>query len=194
MSNFIVLKKREKVIDFGTGCGIIPLMIYDKEKNNEIYAIEIQEKLAKLALKNVEINNLQQEIHIINNDIKNLKNVFPGEKFNVITANPPFMSLGRGKQNSTEDQLLARHEINIDLDSIFQISNYLLKRRGRLYIIHRADYLVPLIVKLKNNNLEPKLINIVYTKQGQSAKRVLIEARKDGGTELKILPPLYLKN
>ncbi|MFZ2330811.1 MAG: methyltransferase [Atribacterota bacterium] len=193
LAEFAKIKNREKIVDLGTGCGIIPLLLYHPEKNNLIYGIEIQEKLVSLARRSVTINNLDKHIHILQADIKNLKEKFSAEYFDVITVNPPYIPGGRGKSSSKHEQLIARHEININLDNILKMSNYLLKKGGRLYLIHRSDIFVPVIMALKKHSLEPKKLQFVYTKKDKEAKRFLCEARKEGGTELKVLTPISLE-
>jgi tRNA1Val (adenine37-N6)-methyltransferase len=192
LARFVHTKKREKIIDLGTGCGIIPLLIYNQSINNYIYAIEIQEKLADIAKRNVILNHLEENICVINDDIKNLKKQFPGEFFDVTTVNPPYIQAGKGKISETTEQLLARHEINMTLDNMAAISSYLLKKRGRFYLIHRADRLISVIMALKKYRLEPKTLQFVYTRKNNTARRFLLEARKNGGTELKVLAPLFL--
>jgi tRNA1Val (adenine37-N6)-methyltransferase len=192
LSKFVKVKNREKIIDLGTGCGIIPLMIYKPSLNNIIYAVEIQENMANTAKRNISLNKLNDKIHIIQDDMKNLYGRFQGESFDVITANPPYIPLGKGKPSIKNEQLLARHEINVNMDGLVSICSYLLKKRGRFYLIHRADSLVPIIMMLKKYHLEPKILQFVYTRKNHGAKRFLIEARKEGGTELKVLVPLIL--
>ncbi|MDD3539065.1 MAG: methyltransferase [Atribacterota bacterium] len=192
LSQFVKVKNREKIIDLGTGCGIIPLLIYHPQKNNIIYGVEIQEKLASLAKRNVSLNNLENQIYILQDNINTLKEKFTGESFDVAIANPPFLPSGRGKSSSQKEQLIARHEINMNLESLVLIANYLLKKGGRLYLIHRADIFIPVIMILKRYYLEPKVLQFIYTKKDIPAKRFLMEARKEGGTELKVLTPLFL--
>lgn len=169
-------------------------MIYDPTKNNIIYAVEIQKKMADIANKNVKLNNLENNIHVIHDDVLNLKNLFCNQFFDVVTANPPYIPIGKGKLNEIKEQILARHEIHLNIESMISISSYLLKKRGRLYFIHRVDNLVSIITTLKKYTLEPKVLKFVYTgsNEKQNAKRVLIEARKDGGTELKVEKPIFL--
>jgi tRNA1(Val) A37 N6-methylase TrmN6 len=154
--------------------------------------VEIQEKLVSLAKRNVSLNNLEKQIHILKDNINSLKEKFPGESFDVAIANPPFLPSGRGKSSSQKEQLIARHEINMNTEDLMIISNYLLKKGGRFYLVHRADIFVPVIMTLKKYYLEPKVLQFVYTKKDSPAKRFLMEARKEGGTELKVLTPLFL--
>lgn len=193
LAQFVNLKNKEKIMDLGTGCGIIPLMIYNPNQNNMIYAVEIQENLAGIAQRNVSLNHLDDQINIIHDDMRNLKKRFQSESFDVIIANPPYIPVGKGKPSATDEQLLARHEINMTLESMALICCYLLKKKGRLYLIHRSDSLIPVIMTLKKYQLEPKVLQFIYTMKNHHARRFLIEARKNGGTELKVMTPRFLK-
>ncbi len=194
LSEFVKVRYGERVIDLGTGCAIIPLMIYNPTKKNTIFAVEIQEKLANIARRNVSLNNLEESISVISDDMRNLFKQFQSESFDVATANPPYIPLGKGKQNIRDSQLLARHEINIDLESLISICNFLLKKRGRLYLIHRADRFIPVVMLLKKYQFEPKLLQFIHTRKNEKAKRFLIESRKEGGTELEVLSPRLLNH
>ncbi len=194
LSGFVKVRYGERVIDLGTGCAIIPLMIYNPTKKNTIFAVEIQEKLANIARRNVSLNNLEESISVISDDMRNLFKQFQSESFDVATANPPYIPLGKGKQNVRNSQLLARHEVNIDLESLISICHFLLKKRGRLYLIHRADRFVPVVMLLKKYQFEPKLLQFIHTRKNEKAKRFLIESRKEGGTELEVLSPRLLNH
>jgi len=94
--DFIRLKNYEKIIDLGTGSGIIPLFLLGKKKGLSIYGIEIQKDLADMARRSVKLNKLQNEITIIQEDFRNLKNIFKNQQFDVVVSNPPYISMGAG--------------------------------------------------------------------------------------------------
>ncbi len=194
LSQFVKVKNREKIIDLGTGCGIIPLMIYHPTQRNRIYGVEIQDKLVRIAQKNVMINHLENQISILHDDAKNLRRQFHNEFFDVITTNPPYIAFGKGKISMKDDERLARHEILLTLENIMSICSFLLKKGGRLYLIHRADSFIPVVMSLKKYHLEPKLLQFVFTRKNHHATRFLLEARKEGGTELRVLTPLFLNH
>lgn len=189
--NFIRVKNYEKIIDLGTGSGIIPLLLFGKRKGLSIYGIEIQKDLADMARRSVELNKLQNYITIIQEDFRNLKNIFKNQQFDVVISNPPYISLGQGKVNPSSSKAIARHEIKGDLEDIISVSNYLLKNKGRIYLIYKSSKLVKLIITLKKYSIEPKVVKFIHPRQGESANLVLLEGVKKGKEELKIEDPIF---
>jgi len=190
--NFIRLKNYENIIDLGTGSGIIPLLLFSKRKGLSIYGIEIQKELADMARRSVELNKLQNYIIIIQEDFRNLKNIFKNQQFDVVVSNPPYISLGQGKINPLSSKAIARHEIKGDLEDIISVSNYLLKNKGRIYLIYRSAKLIKLVLALKKFGIEPKVIKFIHPQPGEKANLVLLEGIKGGKEELKIENPIFL--
>ncbi len=189
--NFIRVKNYEKIIDLGTGSGIIPLLLFGKRKGLFIYGIEIQKNLADMARKSIELNKLQNHITIIQEDLKNIKDVFKNQQFDVVVSNPPYISIGQGKINPSSSKAIARHEIKGDLEDIISASNYLLKNKGRIYLIYRSAKLIKLLLALKKYSIEPKVVKFIHPRQGKNANLVLLEGIKGGKEELKIEDPIF---
>jgi len=194
LANFIQLKNYEKIIDLGTGSGIIPLLLYPKKKGLSIFGIELQKKLADMAQRSIELNNLENSITIISEDLKKARNIFKSGYFDVVVSNPPYISLGQGKINPLDSRAIARHEINCNLDDIISTSNYLLKNKGRIYLIYKSSKLNQLILTLKKYNIEPKVIQFIHSNINEPACLVLLAGIKGAKAELKINPPLFLYN
>ena len=190
--NFIRLKNYENIIDLGTGSGIIPLLLFGKKKGLSIYGVEIQKDLADMARRSVELNKLQNGIIIIQEDFRNLKNNFKNQQFDVVVSNPPYISMGQGKINPSSSRAIARHEIKGDLEDIISVSNYLLKNKGRIYLIYRSAKLIKLVITLKRYGIEPKVIKLIHPRPGENANLVLLEGVKGGKEELKIEDPIFL--
>ena len=190
--NFIRLKNYENVIDLGTGSGIIPLLLFAKRKGLSIYGIEIQKDLADMARRSVELNKLQNDITIIQEDFRNLKNIFKNQQFDIVVSNPPYLSPGQGKINPSSSRAIARHEIKGDLEDIIAVSNYLLKNKGRIYLIYKSAKLIKLVIALKKYGIEPKVIKFIHPRPGENANLVLLEGIKSGKEELKIKDPIFL--
>jgi len=191
--NFIRVKNYEQVIDLGTGSGIIPLLLFGKRKGLSIYGVEIQEDLADMAKRSVELNKLQDHITLIREDFRNIKKIFKSNQFDVVISNPPYISLGQGKISPLSSKAIARHEIKGNLEDLISASNYLLKNKGRIYLVYKSNKLIELVVNLKEYDIEPKVIKFIHPRPGEDANMVLLEGIKGGKGELKIENPLFLK-
>jgi len=171
---------------------LLNLLLFGKRKGLSIYGVEIQKDLADMARRSVELNKLQNGITIIQEDFRNLKNTFKNQKFDVVVSNPPYISLGHGKINPLSSRAIARHEIKGDLEDIISVSNYLLKNKGRIYLIYRSTKLVKLILTLKKYAIEPKVIKFIHPRPGEKANLVLLEGIKSVKEEVKIEDPTFL--
>jgi len=193
LANFIRTKNYERIIDLGTGSGIIPLLLFGKKRGLSIYGIEIQKQLANMAKRSVELNKLQNHITIIQEDLKSIKKIFKNSQFDVVISNPPYISLGHGKINPLSSKAIARHEIKCNIEDIISASNYLLKNKGRIYLIYKSIKLIKVVVTLKKYGIQPKSIKFIHPGPKEQANLVLLEGIKGGKEELKIEPPLFLK-
>ncbi len=195
LPNFVEIpKKTNKILDMCTGNAPIPLILSTKT-NAKIYAVELQKEVFALAKETIKINNLDNQIELINDNIKNLKKIFNTETFDIITCNPPYFK----KQddsiiNDNKVKSIARHEIEMELEDVMIISKALLKNEGSLVLVHRTERLIEIIELMKKHNIEPKRMRLIYPKVNTESNLVLIDGRKNGKEGLKILPPLYIHN
>ena len=139
------IKDNARCIDLGTGNGILAILLSAKTNLSEIYGIEVQEKLAELARRNVVLNNMEQKVEIRAENIKNLLNIFPKKSFDYVITNPPYKENGTGIKNENIEKLIARHEIEASLSDFLNISYNLLKDNGTLYMVHRTERLVDIL-------------------------------------------------
>ena len=194
VSEFVSIKKDTKnIIDLGTGNAVIPLFL-SKKTSAKIFGMEIQKISFELAQRNININNLNEQIYIIYDDMKNYKKYFLNGSFDIVVSNPPFFKFNGNKEllNDLEQLSIARHEIEITLEELIQTASFLVKDRGYFYLVHRADRLTEIISTLQKFNFEAKKIKFCYTTENKNAKIVLIEAIKNGKAGLTILPPLVI--
>ena len=193
LPNFITINESTKnILDIGTGNAPIPLILSTKTKA-KIIGVEIQKEVSELAKESVKINNLENQIEIINSDIK--KDLFETESFDIITCNPPYFEVKeKSKFNKNDYKTIARHEIELTLKELLKISRKLLKNGGTLGIVHRPERLIDILEEMRKNNIEPKKIRLVYPHKNKPANILLIEGKKNGNKGLKILPPLYSHN
>lgn len=192
LSSFAKVNEGEKVVDLGTGNGILPILLSAKTKGKHFTGIEIQDEIAMMAKRSVSLNNLDEKISIINGDVKNVKEMFNPESINVVVSNPPYMIADHGIINPDSPKALARHEIKCDFADIVRASKYLLKNSGRLYLVHRPFRLVEIFKTLSDNLLEPKRMQLVHPYIDHEPNMVLIEAIKGGKSRLTIEKPLVV--
>jgi len=186
------IKTGKKILDLGTGTGILPILLSAKTKETKITGVEIQCEIAQMAQKSIKLNNLQERINIICEDIKNLKNKCEKESFDAIVTNPPYKKQGTGKINENDMKLISRHEITANLEDFIYIANYLLKDHGEIYMVHRPERLSDILVTLNKYRLEPKKLRFVYPTKEKEANLILIKAVKNAKPFLKIEKPLYV--
>lgn len=186
------IKKNSKVLDIGTGTGIISILLSEKTVAKEIVGIEIQEDVANMAKRSVELNNLENKIKIINDNILNIENYFPNEYFDVVVTNPPYQKNNSGLKSETEKQLISRHEVKCSLEDIIKKSFKMLRDYGDFYMIHRPERLVDILYLMRKNKLEPKEIRFVHPKAGEKPNLVLIKGVKYSGEFLKVIEPLIV--
>ena len=151
------IKKNAKVIDIGTGTGIISILLSKKTELSKIYGVEIQEEVANMAQRSVQLNNLQDKIEIINSNIKNIFDILNQNDFDAIVTNPPYMKVNTGAINEEKKKLISRHEVECTLEDIIKISYKLLKSNGEFYMVHRAERIVDILFYLRQYKLEPKI-------------------------------------
>ena len=188
------IPENAKVIDLGTGSGIISILLTAKTKLSKIYGIEIQKEVAELAKRNIELNKLENKFEIINENIKNIEKILEKNSFDAIVTNPPYKKEETGIKNENKIKLISRHEIEANLEDFIKISEKMLKNNGALYMVHRPERLADIIELLRKNKLEPKIIQLIYPKIKKAPTMVLIKAIKNAKPFLKIKEPLIIYN
>ena len=184
--------KRGKIVDLCTGNGAIPLFL-SARTNAEIIGIELQERLADMASRSVQYNQLSEQISIKLGDVKGIAGQIGYEKYDVVTCNPPYFPAHEASERNLKEHLaIARHEIHLTLDEAIRSASELLKQGGKAAFVHRPGRLLDIITAMRANRLEPKRIRFVYPKAGKEANTLLIEGIKDGKPDLKVLPPLFV--
>ena len=193
LAAFTWLKKKERIADLGTGVGIIPLLLAMRNEGIEqIVGIELQEKLAGVALQNVSMNGLDDIIRVYNEDIRSINGALLPAEFDVVVSNPPYYRVSSGRINPSLQKAIARHEVSCTLDDVLRATSYLLKESGRFFIVFPASRTITLLHRLRSFALEPKRLRWVHSYQGEQAKFILAEAHKGGKEEVEVLPPLML--
>ena len=197
LASFVTINKADKmIVDLGCGNAPIPLFLSLKT-NAKIYGIEIQPEIADLAKRSVEFNKLENQITILEEDIKNAYLKLGVSCFDVVTCNPPYFIYKETSNINKNDYLtIARHEVKITLAEVLISANRLLKEGGRLAMVHRTDRLIDVLDAFRKYGIEPKRLRFVYPKQSSKESLIiLLEGMKSKGKgNLKVLPPLYVYN
>ena len=156
LSGFAKAKAGEKVLDLGTGTGIIPILMEAKTDAADFTALEIQEESADMARRSVAYNHLEDKIKVITGDIRDASNIFGASSFHVITTNPPYMIGTHGENSPSTAKAIARHEVLCTLDDILRESAKMLMPGGRFYMVHRPFRLAEIMSKMVEYKIEPK--------------------------------------
>lgn len=194
LSDFADIKKNSKVVDLGTGTGIIPLLLWGKRDTEKIYGIEIQKEVAEMAKRSVRLNNLENKIEIVNADMLELEKYLESNSFDSVVTNPPYVESKGGIVNPLDKKALSRHEISCSLEDVVKTAAKLLKQYGSFYMVHRPYRLPDIICLMRKYKLEPKKMRMVHSKQGEKPNMVLIKGVKAGNPELIVEAPLYIYN
>lgn len=192
LSGFAKAKEGAKVLDLGTGTGIIPILMTAKTKAAHFTGLEIQADSADMALRSVKLNGLEEKIEIVTGDIKEAVSLFGAASFDVVTCNPPYMTEHHGLTNPKAPKAIARHELLCTLEDVISQSSRLLKPGGNLYMVHRPFRLADLIVLLRQYRLEPKRMKLVYPFVEKEPNMVLIEANRGGRARMSVEKPLIV--
>ncbi|RGO26212.1 tRNA1(Val) (adenine(37)-N6)-methyltransferase [Dorea sp. OM02-2LB] len=193
LSDFAKVRIGEKVLDLGTGTGILPILFAGKTKGQHFTGLEIQPESAEMARRSVAYNHLEEKIEIVTGDIKEAGRLFQPAFFDVITVNPPYMADQCGIQNPQDAKAIARHEILCNLEDIFRESKKLLPEgKGRFYMVHRPVRLAEILLKMSQSHIEPKRIQLVHPYVDKEPVMVLIEGRSGARPGVRIEPPLIL--
>lgn len=192
LSGFARVKEGGRVLDLGTGTGIIPILLAAKTKASHLTGLEIQADSADMASRSVRMNALEQRIDIVQGDIREAADLFPAASFDVVTCNPPYMIGGHGLINPDAPRAIARHEVKCTFSDVARAAAVLLRPQGSLFLVHRPFRLAEIIVTLSSLRLEPKRMQLVYPYADREPNMVLLEARRGGNSRMTVEKPLIV--
>ena len=154
------IKKDSTILDIGTGTGIISILLSKKTECKKIFALEVQQEIAEMAERSVEMNNLQDKIEIINDNIKNIENYLENNSINAIVTNPPYKRKDSGVKNENMNKLISRHEITANLEDFIAKGSKVLKDKGAFYMVNRPERLADIISLFRKYKIEPKKLRL----------------------------------
>ena len=182
----------DHIVDLGTGCGIIPLILGHRHPAVKITGIEVQPELAALAAQNIEANELKERITILCGDIKLLSIQDFGGPSDIVISNPPYRKGRSGRVNLHPQRAVARHEILATLEEVAGVAARLLGIGGRFAIVYPAERITDLLTNLRSAGIEPKHIQTVHAKDHDPARLVLVSGTKGGRPGAAVHEPLVI--
>ncbi|QNO14901.1 tRNA1(Val) (adenine(37)-N6)-methyltransferase [Alkalicella caledoniensis] len=191
LSAFVSLTKGDKVVDLGTGTGVLPLLIVGRKQVKEVIGIEIQDLLADMSKRSVELNNINN-IQIIKTDLKRIHEKLGHEQYDVVVSNPPYMIPKTGEISTLDAKAVARHEISCNLEDVIFEASKLVKYGGKFAMVHRPERIVDICYLMRHYKLEPKRIRLVQSRPDSTPRILLIEGIKGGKPGLITLPTLII--
>ncbi|MCI8566506.1 MAG: tRNA1(Val) (adenine(37)-N6)-methyltransferase [Lachnospiraceae bacterium] len=192
LSDFAKVRPGARVLDLGTGTGVIPILMAAKTQAGHFTGLEIQAEMAKMARRSVALNGLEQKIDIVEADLKEASKQFGGASFDVVTCNPPYMENCHGLKNPEDAKAIARHEVLCRLEDIVRESSAVLKSGGHFYMVYRPRRLAEAIRLMTGYRIEPKRMRLVHPYAQSEANMVLIEGSRGGGRQLRVERPLIV--
>ncbi len=192
LSGFARVKEGERVMDLGTGTGIIPILLEAKTEGEHFTGLEIQAESVDMARRSVRYNRLEDKISIEMGDIKDASAQFGASSFHVVTTNPPYMTEHHGLSNPNDAKAIARHEILCSLEDVIRESARLLKPQGRFYMVHRPFRLAEIFILMHQYGIEPKRMKLVHPYVDREPNMVLLEGLRGGRPRITVEKPLIV--
>jgi tRNA1Val (adenine37-N6)-methyltransferase len=184
----------ERILDLGTGCGVIPLILAFRHPDIKIFGVEIQKELSCIAELNIKENGLENRVCILCKDMKSIRQDMTDGPFDMIVSNPPYTKNQSGRINPNIQRAVARHEIKITLADILETACRMLCSMGRMVIVYPALRTTDILTQMRSARIEPKTLRTIHPSQSSEAELVLVEGIKEGGAGMKISRPLVINN
>ena len=192
LGHFVSPAKGSSVLDLGSGCGVISLILAHRHPETSITCLELQTDLLSLIQRNIITNNLEERLFVQQGDVADISKVVEPESFDLVVCNPPYGEPSAGRLSQGDEKLIARHEVKGTVIDFIRAAAFAVKNRSRVAFVFPAPRLAYLITVMRNERLEPKRLQVVHSYPGGPGKLVLVEAIKNGGVELEILPPFFI--
>jgi tRNA1Val (adenine37-N6)-methyltransferase len=192
LAHFVTIKAREKIVDLGTGNGVIPLVLATIHRSAILTGVELQPTMIERARRNVQLNGLEKRIEILSGDVRAGERIAAGASFDVAVCNPPYRKPSSGRISPNDEKQIARHETRGDLGDFLRTGAFLLRAKGRMAMIYSAGRCIDLLSAMREARIEPKRMRIVHSFAGVEASLVLVEGVKGGRSGVEVLPPLTI--
>lgn len=193
LSYFAKPKYKDKCLDMGTGCGIIPLLWLRDKKISGVHCLDIQQNAIDQVRASIDSNDLDDRLTAHLCDLRNPREEFSAESFTLVTMNPPYKPVNTGIESMGESARIARHEVCCNIEDAVKAATYLTTYAGRFCMCHRPERLVDALTIMRQYNIEPKRLRFVFDKEGEEPFLFLVEGKKGAKSFLRVEPPLIIK-
>lgn len=187
-------KPGARVVDLGTGCGIVPLIVAYRHPGIQIFGLEIQKALADIAAVNVRDNGMQDTVRIVHRDMQTIQPAMFQGPVDIVVSNPPFHKAASGRINPNQQRAVARHEIRVTLFDVVKCASDILQRSGLFVLVYPSERLPELIQNMESCGLEPKHVRFIHSRTDSESRLMLMEGIKQGRPGLKVGPPIIIYN
>ena len=192
LARFVEIRGRERIVDLGTGNGVIALSLAVLNRGVEAAGVELQQAMVERAERGAALNGVEERVRMTRGDVRSVEESLPVRSFEVAVCNPPYRPPRSGRVNPDRERLLARHEVEGGLADFVRAGAYLLRHRGRMCLVYPSERAVELFAVMRQHRLEPRRIRFVHSFADAAATLVLAEGVKGARTSLKVLPPLVI--
>jgi tRNA1Val (adenine37-N6)-methyltransferase len=192
LAHFVTIKGRDKIVDLGTGNGVIPLVLATLHRSAILTGVELQPAMIERARRNVQLNGLEKRIQILSGDVRAGERLAAAASFDVAVCNPPYRKPSSGRISPNDERQIARHETQGGLDDFLRTGAFLLRPKGRMAIVYSAGRSIDLLSAMREARIEPKRMRIVHSFAGVEASLVLVEGVKGGRSAVEVLGPLTI--
>lgn len=189
LAHFATVRPGARVVDLGTGTGVIALLLAARGAGH-VAGLEFSQSMAAMATRSVMLNNLQDKVEIVQGDLCKIKEYLPAGHYDVVVSNPPYRIVGGGFISPNDKVAMAKHEVTATLQDVVNAAKYLVKTRGRFAMVHLPERMSEILVAMSQAGLEPKRLQLVHSTMNQKPKMLLVEGIRAGKPGLEVLPPL----
>ena len=176
LSHFVSLPRNAQVLDLGSGCGTLGLLLCSRNDSCRITGVELQERTHLGALENIQRNRLAARMESICADLRNVPSLFPAGSFSACLSNPPYFSGGPASRQTP----LARREDCCTPEDLFRAAAWALKYGGDFFLVHKPERMAELMVTASRFSLEAKRLALVRHRENGPVVLVLLQFRKGG--------------
>ena len=174
LADFVRLPRNARVLDLGSGCGTLGLLLCARDSGCSVTGLELDEAAHRCALDNIRRNGLEDRLYSLCSDLRSMPEDIPAGFFHCAVSNPPYFTGGEASRKTP----LARRDDCCSLADLFSVAAKHLRFGGDFFLVHKPERLAELCYEAKRVNLEPKRLRLVRHKAGSAPSLILLQCRK----------------